>query len=333
MKTILMKDIAKATGFSINTVSRALRGDKKLSKQTTDIIQTCADEMGYISNSVAASLRLKHSKIIGVITSDSSNPFFAEVIRGIEKTAKLYDYSILLVNTAEKPSEEYENLKLFCSRHVDGLLIVPVFDDERIKRLYARIDIPFLFLGRRVKGLEGHSILHEDYKSESHVVNFLIKKGHIRILYLSGPKNISSSIERFEGYRDTLINNNIKFDESLVIRTNGHIEDGYAATNRAIIKGTSFTAICCYNDLVCVGALKSLRENNLKVPEDIDIFGFDNLQISQFIYPSLSTVDVPKYALGCESTHLLMEHIENPNLRYTNKHLKTRLIFRESTKQ
>lgn len=326
-----MKDIAKETGFSINTVSRALRGDTRLSKETRAIINLEADKMGYISNSIASSMRLKHSKIIGVITADSSNPFFASVIQGIEKTAKEYGYSILLVNTYEKPIEEYDNVKLFWSRHVDGLLIVPVQNDERIRNLYSRIDLPFLFLGRSVAGIKGHSILHEDYKSECSVVQYFINKGHKKILYLSGPNNVSNSQERFEAYKDTLFTNNISFDSKLVIRTNGHIEDGYAATNKAIMRGIEFSAICCYNDLASVGALKSLRENNLNVPEKIEVFGFDNLQISQFIYPSISTVDVPKYALGCEATHLLMKHIEDPKMGYENKHLKTRLIFREST--
>jgi LacI family transcriptional regulator len=331
MKPILMKDIAKATGFSINTVSRALRDDSKLSEQTRKLICDKADELGYINNSLASSMRLKHSKIIGVITADSSNPFFADVVRGIEATAKNYNYNILLVNTGESPDEEKQYLKLFCGRHVDGLLIVPVFDDESIQKLYSRIDIPYLFLGRVVKGNENHSILHSDYSSQKEIVNYLINKGHKKILYLSGPDNVSNTYQRLNAYKDTLIENNIDVDSQYIIPTSGHIEDGYAAVNTAINQGIKFTAICCFNDLVAMGVLKSLKENNFDVPNEIEVFGFDNLKISQFMQPSISTVDVPKFALGCEAVHILMAHIEDANLEYTTKNLKTRLIFRESS--
>ncbi len=331
MKPILMKDIAKETGFSINTVSRALRNDERLSSKTRKLICDTAESLGYINNSIASSMRLKHSKIIGVITADSSNPFFAEVVRGIEATAKYYHYNILLVNTGEDAQEEKKYLKLFCSRHVDGLLIVPVYNDENLFTLYSRLDIPFLFLGRIVKGIDNHSILHRDYESQREIILNLIKKGHKRILYLAGPKNVSNTFERFNAYKDTLIENNIDYNPDFVFSTNGHIEDGYAATNKAINKGFKFSSICCFNDLVAMGVLKSLKENNYEVPNEVEVFGFDNLKISQFMQPSLSSVDVPKYALGCESTHLLMKHIENTTNEFSNKTLNTRLIYRESS--
>ncbi len=331
MKTVLLKDIAKATGFSINTVSRALRKDRKLSDATVKTICDKADELGYISNSVASSMRLKHSKIIGVITSDSSNPFFAEVVRGIEATAKNYDYNILLVNTAEKIEEEEKYIRLFWSRRVDGLMIVPALRNENLRKLYSRLTIPFLFLGRVAEGFEDHAILHEDYSSQKRVLKHLIKKGHREILYLSGPSNISNTEERLNAYKDVLADNNISLDKDLIIQTKGHIEDGYASVNKAINKGLKFTAICCFNDLVATGVLKSLKENNYQVPEEIEVFGFDNLKMSQFMQPSISTVDVPKFSLGCEATHQLMKRIEDPSYKYEKKNLKTRLIYRESS--
>ncbi len=331
MKSILMKDIAKATGFSINTVSRSLRNDTRISEETRKIICDKADDMGYINNSLASSMRLKHSNIIGVITADSSNPFFAEVVRGIEATAKNYNYNILLVNTGESPEEEKKYVKLFCSRHVDGMLIVPVYDDESLYKLYSRINIPYLFLGRVIKNMENHSILHEDYLAQSEVVEDLINKGHKNILYLSGPENVSNTYERLNAYKDTLAKHNIEVNNNFIIPTDGHIEDGYAAVNKAINMSLKFSAICCFNDLVAMGVLKSLKENNFEVPNEVEVFGFDNLKISQFFNPSISTVDVPKFALGCEATHELMQHIEDSELEYNPKNLRTRIIYRDSS--
>ena len=120
-------------------------------------------------------------------------------------------------------------------------------------------------------------------------------------------------------------------DPDLIIRTNGHIEDGFASINWALNRSLSFTAVACFNDLVAMGAIKALSENNYRVPDDIEVFGFDNLYISQFMQPSLSTVDVPKFALGKIAIETLLRHIGNPQLPYDDINLNTRLIFRKST--
>ncbi len=331
--SVLLKDVAEKTGFSINTVSRALRGDRKISEQTRTVICDAAERMGYVRNSVAALMRKGKSNEIGIISGDSSNPFFAEVVRGIEDTAKQYGYRILLLNTDESPDREADYIKMFVSMKVAGILIVPVFHDMDCQRIYRNLSLPYYFIGRHVDGICGHSILHSDFESQYKVVQHLIDKGHTRILYIAGPGNISNTIDRLNGYLKALDDNGIERDPELVINTNGHIEDGYAGVNRALYRSLSFSAVACFNDLVAMGAMKSLAENDYKVPEDIEVFGFDNLYISQFMQPSLSTVDVPKFALGKTAVETLLRHIENKELAYEDIELDTRLIFRTSASQ
>ena len=331
--SILLKDIALATGFSINTVSRAMRSDPKISEQTTEIIQKKAQELGYIPNSVAASMRLNHSKMIGIISADSANPFFSEVVRGIEEAATKADYHILLANTEESIKKESDLIKMFLCRKVDGIIAMPVFDNNNAHLdLYRNLKIPFVFPGRRLEGLVQHSILHSDREGQRKVIEHLIANGHRKILYIAGPKKISNTIDRLSGVSDAYANNAIEVDPDYVLEASGHIEDGYYLTNQALNRGLGFTAVACFNDMLAMGVLKSLYENNLKVPHDIEVFGYDNLYMSQFMQPSLSTVDVPKYRLGYVAMETLLSHINNPSMDYTTQNLPTRLIFRETTR-
>ena len=146
-----MKDIAEKTGFSINTVSRALRDDKKLSESTRKTIRETAEMMGYVRNSAAALMRKGTSNEIGIISGDSSNPFFAEVVRGIEETAKQAGFRILLLNTDEDPEREADYMKMFVSMKVAGILIVPVFHDDMCQKIYRTISVPYYFVGRHVE--------------------------------------------------------------------------------------------------------------------------------------------------------------------------------------
>lgn len=328
---IKLKDIAEATGFSINTVSRALRGDDRISVASRKVISETAERMGYIPNVVAGSMRSNRSFTIGVVSADSANPFFAEVIIGIEETARKLNFNILLINTEEQAENERDAIRLLLARQVDGLILMPVYDSPENLEIYRSLEVPFIFVGRRVNGIENHSILHEDRKGQAMVIEQLLNKGHRQILYITGPDNISNTVDRKEGVFDAFRTRGLEPDPSYFFPSLGHIADGYTQVNRAVNKGMTFTAVVCFNDLLAMGALKSLHENSLKVPEDVDVFGYDNLFMSQFMQPRLSTVDVPKNRLGRLAVEELVRHIDDTELVYKNLNLKPRLVFRETS--
>jgi len=330
---VKLKDIADATGFSVNTVSRALRNDPKISQATHDAIVETATRLGYIPNVVAGSMRSNRSRTIGVVSADSANPFFAEVIQGVEEMARKLKYSILLINTEERALNEREAVKLLLGRQVDGLIIVPVYKDPENLAMYKSLEVPFIFVGRRVDGLEHHSILHGDREGQALAVGNLLDRGHRRILYIAGPKNISNTVDRLDGLRDAFARRNLTMDDAYILSSSGHIEDGYAQVNHAINKGLSFSAVVCFNDLLAMGALKSLHENSLKVPSEVEVFGFDNLSLSQFMQPRLTTVDVPKNRLGKTAVEELVQHIENPELPFITVDMTPRLVIRETTSE
>lgn len=329
---VKLKDIAEKTGYSINTVSRALRGDPKISSNTISTIKTVSENMGYIPNFVAGSMRSNRTNIIGVISADSSNPFFAEVLLGIEDTARKNNYHILLMNTEEKAANEREAIVLLQGRQVDGLIVIPVFQNIENRSMYQNLKIPYIFAGRRIDGILDHSILQNDVKGTQDVIEYLIGNGNKKILYLSGPENISNTVDRLEGMKQAYRKAGLTIDQSLIIPTEGHINGGYSAANEALNKGLDFTAVACFNDLLAMGALKSLYENGLDVPGDVEVVGFDNLYMAQFMQPRLTTVTVPKYKLGQLAVEELLMHIENEDIPFKAKYLDSRLIFRETTR-
>jgi LacI family transcriptional regulator len=328
---VRLKDISDATSFSVNTVSRALRGDTRISAETRETIARKAEELGYIPNEIAGTMRSSRSRTIGVVSADSSNPFFAEVILGIEAAARKLGQRILLINTEEKAENERDAIKLLLGRQVDGLVIFPVFDDPKNRKLYESLEVPFVFAGRRVRGIEGRSILHGDREGQMEVVDFLLERGHRKILYIAGPENVSNTVDRLEGFRAAFERRGLEIDPELVLSSSGHIEDSYAKINQALNRGLEFSAVVCFNDLVAMGALKSLFENDRSVPSDVEVFGFDNLSFAQFLRPSLSTVDVPKSRLGRMAVEELLAHVEDPAREYRDLSIKPRLVFRETS--
>lgn len=329
--SVKLKDIAEQTGFSINTVSRALRDDRRLSDATRNKIKVAAEEMGYIRNILAESMRSNKSRTIGVIFADSANPFYAEVIQGIEERARRLKYSILLINTGEQAENERKAVRLLLGRQVDGLVIAPVYKDRENLALYQSLSVPFIMVGRYIEGLKSHSILHGDAEGQAMAFEHLLRRGHKKILYIAGPKNISNTIDRMEGMKLAYEKYALQIDESYIFESSGHMDDGYRLASQALERGLFFTAVVCFNDLLAFGVLKALHEKSISVPDDMEIIGFDNLAMSQFMQPGLTTVDVPKNHLGQKAVEELVYHIEDVTYPYNTIHMKPRLIHRETT--
>lgn len=330
MKTSL-KELALKSGYSINTVSRALRDADDVKVGTKLMIQRLAQETGYIPNSIAKNLRLGKTNTIGIVSADSSNPFFAEVILGIEDTARVHDYHVLLANTEESCETERDAINTLVERQVDGLLIMPRFGVANNKARLAALNIPFLLVGRRLPGLEDHAVLTDEVEKAKEVTSLFLSNGHRNILHLSGPSYVSSSIDRIEGYRAAFAEAGIPVDENLIVSTDGHADDSMRRVKELLKCGLSFSALFAFNDLVAVGAMRALREEGYLVPRDVEVIGFDDLDIARYLHHSLSTVHIQKKLLGHVAFETLLEHMNNPSAPYENKTIESRLILRETT--
>jgi len=328
---VLLKQLAAASGYSINTVSRALRDKADVSPQTKEKIRALASELGYVNNSVAKSLRTGKTNIIGVISADSSNPFFAEVIMGIENAARASGYHILLTNTEESPEREREAVNVLIGKQVDGLLLMPVLQQNNNSEYLKSLNVPYIIVGRWLPGLEEHSVMSDEYEKAKQVVLYFLKNGHKDILHLAGPPCVSSSVDRLRGYRDAHTETHTPIQEDLIVETKGHLEDGYREVSSLIRNERNISAIFAFNDLVAVGALRALRESGIMVPKEVEVIGFDDLNFSKFLHFSLSSVSIAKKPMGNLAFRTLLGHIENPEAPYGKKIVESRIVYRETT--
>ena len=330
MRYITLKMVAEKAEVSVNTASRAINNKPDINLETKKRVLQIAKELGYIRNAAAVALRTKKTGTIGVVIADNRNPFYAEVLNGMEEAAREKNYHIILANTQRDYRKEEDAINLLLAKRVDGLLITPVQDkDDDIKNLIDA-NIPFVVVGRDFKNIEVDAIYNDEVKGGFLATEYLIKKGHKRIALIDGFLYKSPAKGRLEGYKKALRKYRIPLDESLISVGDINIEDGYERTKQMLEKNLDFTAIFAYNDMMAFGAMQAIKEKGLRIPEDIGLVGYDDIPFSSLISPALTTIRLKKQELGAESVKLLLSRI-NGNRKKTKKvMLGVKLQIRES---
>lgn len=330
MKYITLKMVAEKAKVSVNTASRAINNKPDISKETKKRILQIAKELGYIRNAAAVALRTKKTGTIGVVIADNRNPFYAEVLNGIEEAAREKNYHIILANTQRDYRKEEEAINLLLAKRVDGLLITPVQDrDDDIKNLIDT-NIPFVIVGRDFKNIEVDAVYNDEVKGGFLATEYLIKKGHKRVALINGFLHKSPAKGRLEGYKKVLKKYGIPFDDALVTIGDIDVKDGYERTKQLLEKNLDFTAIFAYNDMMAFGAMQAVKEKGLRIPEDIGLVGYDDILFSSLISPSLSTIRLKKQELGAESVRLLLSRINGNRKKIKKVMLGVELQIRES---
>ncbi len=326
MGYITLKDVAKKAGVSLSAASRALNGRQDVSEETRKRISETARELGYVPNRFAASLKFQKTHTIGVIIEDNANPFWAEVLKGVESQAQEKGYQIILANTSRSYEREVRAIQTLIQRRVDGLLIAP--NQEKYDDLFMIRDlgVPFVIIGRHIKAFEpmGIPMVYSDeidggYRATRH----LIERGCKKIAFVGAQSYNTASIERSEGYKTALKEAGIEIDDRL-IKTGGiEIDGGYKSVMELIRDGMQFDGIFAYNDLMAFGVIKALKDNKIKIPQEVKIIGYDDIPFSALITPSLTTMRIQKQEMGKESFEILSDR--------KTKILDTYLMERESS--
>ena len=310
MAFVTLKQIAEVVGVSVNTVSRAINNKPDVSKETRQRVLEAAKRLGYVPNRSALSLRRQKSHIVGVIIEDNANPFWAEVLRGIESAAKSHGYHVILVNTSREYQNEVEGIQMLLERRVDGLLIAP--NQERYDDIYELMemeDFPFVIMGRHIKEFEklGIPMIYSDeIKGGYMATRYLIERGCKKIAFIGAQPYNTASIERCKGYKKALREAGIKVERTL-IKTGGiEIEGGYNSIMSLIKRGKGFDGVFAYNDLMAFGVLKALREVGLKVPRDVRVIGYDDIPYASIVTPPLPTIRIRKREMGEKAFKILI---------------------------
>lgn len=340
MKSATLKQIANQLGLSVTTVSKALNNYTDVNENTKQRVINLAAKLNYTPNSFALGLRKQESKTIGVIVPDNVHYFFSRVIKGILDVTDKNDYLVIVMQSNEDCDLEKKQVDLLISKGVDGILISLSNKTHKFNHLQKIIDnnIPLILFDKIAKTINCSKVIIDDRKAAYEAVTYLIKKGYKRIAHFRGDLNPQNSIDRFWGYKQALLDNNIEFDASLVYlcNNNSDFEDGFNnAKNLINDHGHNVDALFTVNDLLAIGALKYFNENNIKVPERIGLIGFSNWFMSTVVTPPLSTVEQHGIEMGKQSADLLFHEINCKQKGIKIEHQKivmqTELIIRESS--
>ncbi|MFW5991991.1 MAG: LacI family DNA-binding transcriptional regulator [Halanaerobiaceae bacterium] len=307
--TKTIKDIAREANVSTTTVSRVLNDKPDVSEETRNKIKNIIHKYNYNPNNIARGLVLKQTKTIGLIIPDISNPFFPEVVKGLEKEAKEAGYSVIICDTENEISQEKNSVNLMISKQVDGLVIFPSITlKDKFENLFGN-NMPVIQLDRNIPDLEFPTVGVDNREAAFKTVEYLLKKGHREIGHVTGKMHTFTAQERLKGYKDALSQNDIDPDEGLICQGDYSKKSGYRAMNKFIANCLP-SAIFFANDLMAIGAYEAAREKNINIPGDVSIIGHDDIEIASLVRPSLTTMRQPKNKLGKIAANLLISLIE-----------------------
>jgi LacI family transcriptional regulator len=283
-KRVTLKDIAVQTGYTINTISRALKDKHDISLNTRMRIQETAARLGYIGDSAASSLRSGKTKTIAVIIGDISNPFFGSQVRDIELVARENGYTVIIYNTGEHSDWEHKAILSAYGRRVDGIIICPVQENKDNILLIQHLGIPFVLIGRYFKDIPCDAVLWDDVAAGELATSYLIGLGHVNILYVGGPLYISSGNDRLQGYRNAHIKGKIPVNEQLIRITNITAGASGEAILQVLEEGLPFTAIVAFSDLMACEILYTLEKKEKGARVYVSIVGCDDIR-EKILFP------------------------------------------------
>ena len=330
---ITIKDIAKAAGVSTATVSLVFNNkDKSISQTTRDRVLKIGKDLNYIPNSMARSLVTRQTKTLGLVLPDIANPFFPEIARGAEDRAWESGYSIIICNTDDDVDQENNYLHVLSKKMVDGIILTHSANRNKEKSGLERCRIPIILIDRDYDSpnIMG-KVLVDNTEASCKAVNYLIKKGYTKIAYIAGPLNTRTARDRLDGYKKALVENNLRYEENLVMVGEYKAQWGSEAALSLLESEQDFQAIFCGNDLIAIGAMKKLKEKNITIPDDIAVMGFDDIYISSLVDPELTTIKQPNYKMGFEAVRIMIDYLEGKEIEEKNIILSTELIIRKSS--
>jgi len=333
LKHVRLVDLAKETGLSVNAVSRALRDMPDIGSETKSRIKEVASRLGYSANLAASMIRTNRSDTVGVIVTDISNPVFGSMVKGIDTYAKEYGYTIILSDTNENYADEEKTIEKMIERRVDGFLLVPSMqNDKTIVRLIER-KIPFVLLGRHFSNISTNYVSSDDVFGGYLAGRHLLDKGHREFIYITGPLYISSANDRLEGFQQALTEAGMSKDSIKVYETESSFQGGYDVVNSLAAGNKVPKSIFCFNDFIAYGAYKALHENQIRIPQDVAVIGYDDRGFSEIVSPALTTIDMSKHNVGRRAMEMLINEIKKPADENSRKQMIMQpvLVIREST--
>jgi len=334
-KEITIYDIADRLNISIATVSRALKNDPVVNKRTKKKVFELAEELGYRSNHFARNLRNQRTETIGVIVPRLNSYFMSTVIAGIENVANSEGYNLIISQSSESEQKEKMSAKTMFNNRVDGLLVSLSYDTNDISHFdqFFKKKIPVIFFDRAEENKNFTNIVIDNKKAAFEATSHLISQGCRRIVHITAKPKRNVYVDRLDGYKKALKENNIDFKEEFVIIGNLSLEAGTEAAQRILKMNPRPDGVFAANDNCAVGCMLSLKEANIRIPADIAFAGFNNDPVSQVIEPNLTTINYPGYEMGEVAARNLINHLNGTYLIHSTNTivLRSELVIRASS--
>jgi DNA-binding LacI/PurR family transcriptional regulator len=285
-----IRDVARHAGVSTATVSRVISGSVAARPQTRARVLAAAETLGYRPSAVARSLKLRTTRTLGLLVTDIQNPYYPEIVRAVEDAALERNLAVLLCNGADDPSREETYLDLLVDRRVDGIIIASSGLQERHGAWLARRSVPVVLVNWAAPDLPLPAILGDNRAGGRLATEHLLTLGHRRIGHLSAPARNAAAAERLAGIEEALAGARLDPGSLVVVEGDGQVAGGERAALDLLERMPDVTGIVCYNDLTAIGAVRALRSLGRQVPADISIVGYDDIALSAWVDPPLTTI-------------------------------------------
>ena len=328
-----IKAVAKSANVSTATVSRTINGSAKVSPQTAERVRRAIEALSFYPNTNARALGSGRSSLYGLIISDITNPFFPELVKSFDDIAITYGKEVLIANTNYDPERMKICVTRMLQRKVDGVAIMTSEMDDRLVEVFSRRHVPLVFLDTGIPA-PGVSCVRIDYSAGiDAAVHHLIELGHKRIAFISGPMRLASARMRYKAFMESTARDRLDANPKLIQEGNHRVDGGHEAMKRILDSKVRPTAVMASNDLTAIGAMGAIAEAGLRVPEDISVVGYDDIQLSAFTMPPLTTVSLPRTEIANAAFRALLNaHHADAKLTPGEEHtVRPTFVRRRST--
>lgn len=337
-EVVTIKDIAKELGISASAVSKALKDSYEISEKTKKLVLECARKHNYRPNPMAQSLKRGKSKSLGIVVSTIDNRFFSQVINGIESVAYSKNYNVIITQTHESYDLEVSNVQHLTIRAIDGLLISlsnETKDTEHLKKLHDK-GLPIVFFDRVTDDIDTHKVIADNFKGAYEATNSLIRAGYKKIAHITSSPHVSITADRLQGFMLAMKENNMPVDEQRIkycLHGGRDLNEIETALSELLYSAERPDAIFTAADRITTTTLMLLHKLGFKIPEDIALLGFSNIDLAEVLNPSLSAVSQPGFEMGKKATEMLISMIESkrPVTEFEKVILPTEVTIRNSS--
>lgn len=328
-----MKDIARVAGVSTSTVSHVINKTRYVSDDIAERVNKAAKDLNYAPSALARSLKMNRTRTIGMLVTTSTNPFFGEVVKGVERSCYQQGYSLILCNTEGDNQRMKASINTLLQKRVDGLILMcSTLEGERIEVFERYPDIPVVVMDWGPMLFASDKIQDNSLRGGYMATQYLIECGHQSIGCITGPLSRHQAQMRYEGYKRAMLEAGLTINPDWIIESDFECEGGAQALYRLQKKGPLPSAIFVSNDMMAMGVIHAASDLDIAIPEQLSIIGYDDIHIANFMTPSLTTIHQPKYRLGQAAIETLLNKLENQSREPQVVQLEPTLVVRQSVK-